>query len=185
MMLSICLTYTESGIISCMAQYPKLRLEPHLPPAELQQHYRAARDAAEARRWQALWLFSQDQPIGVVASIVGLHRNSVRALIKRYNANGPQAVSDQRAHNPGSRQPYLSPEQRDALAAALALPHPDGGKWNGARVAHWIAQTTGRKKVYRQFGWAMLRRLGFTPQVPRPRHRQAATPEQQAEWKKN
>jgi transposase len=168
-----------------MAKYPKLRLEEHLPSAELQQRYRAARDAAEARRWQALWLFSQDQPIGAVATIVGLHRNSVRALIKRYNANGPQAVSDQRAHNPGSRQPYLSAEQEDALRAALASPHPDGGKWNGARVARWIAQTTGRKQVYRQFGWAVLRRLGLTPQVPRPRHRQAATPEQQAEWKKN
>ena len=121
----------------------------------------------------------------MVAHIVGLHRNSLQALIKRYNANGPTAVSDGRTTNPGSRQPYLSPEQEDALRAALALPHPDGGMWNGARVARWIAQTTGRKQIYRQYGWAVLRRLGLTPQVPRPRHRQAATPEQQAEWKKN
>ena len=168
-----------------MAKNPKLTLEAHLSTTELQQRYRAARDAAEARRWQALWLFSQDQPIGTVASIVGLHRNSVRALIKRYNANGPSALSDARATNPGSRQPYLSPQQEDALRTALAQPHPDGGKWTGPRVARWIAQTTGRKQVYRQFGWALLRRLGLSPQVPRPRHRQAATPEQQAEWKKN
>jgi transposase len=168
-----------------MAKNPKLTLEPHLPPAELQQRYRAAHDAAEARRWQALWLFSQDRPIGTVATIVGLHRNSVRALIKRYNAHGASALGDGRAQNPGSRQPYLSVEQEDALRAALALPHPDGGLWNGARVARWIAQATGRQKIYRQFGWAVLRRLGLTLQVPRPRHRQAATPEQQDEWKKN
>ncbi len=168
-----------------MAKNPKLRLEPHLSSAELQLRFRAARDAAQARRWQALWLLSQDQPIGAVATLVGLHRNSVRALIKRYNANGPEAAGDARASNPGSRKPYLSAEQEQALAAALALPHPDGGMWNGARVARWIAQTTGRKQVYRQYGWAVLRRLGLTPQVPRPRHRQAATPEQQAEWKKN
>ena len=180
-----CASYTESGKIVCMSKHPKLGLEPHLPVAELQQRYRAARDAAEARRWQALWLFSQDQPISTVASIVCLHRNSVRALIKRYNASGPQAVSDGRASNPGSRQPYLSAELEGALRAALVQPHPDGGMWNGARVARWIAQATGRKHVYRQYGWTVLRRLGLTLQVPRPRHRQAATPEQQAEWKKN
>jgi transposase len=168
-----------------MATNPKLKLEAHLPPAELQQRYRSARDAALARRWQALWLLSQNQPIGTVATIVGLHRNSLRALLKRYNALGPAAVSDARAHNPGSRQPYLSADQEHALRAALALPHPDGGLWNGARVARWIAQATGRQKIYRQFGWAVLRRLGLTLQVPRPRHRQAATPEQQDEWKKN
>jgi transposase len=147
--------------------------------------YRSARDAAQARRWQAVWLFSQDLPIGTVASIVGLHRNSVRALIKRYNADGPPAVSARRASNPGSRRAYLSAEQEHALRAALAQPHPDGGAWNGARLARWIAQVSGRQQIYRQFGWAVLRRLGLTPQLPRPRHRQAATPEQQAEWKKN
>ena len=168
-----------------MAKNPKLKLEAHLSSAELQQRYRAARDAAQARRWQALWLVSQDQPIGRVASIVGLHRNSVRALIKRYNADGPSGVCDARANNPGSRKSYLSAEQEDALRAALALPHPDGGNWNGARVARWIAHRTGRKQVYRQYGWSVLRRLGLSPQVPRPRHRQAATPEQQTEWKKN
>jgi transposase len=168
-----------------MAKNPKLKLEGHLLAAELQRRYRAAGDASEARRWQALWLFSQNQPIGSVATIVGLHRNSVRALIKRYNAIGPTAVSDARANNPGSRQPYLTAQQEHALRAALAQPHPDGGMWNGARVADWIAQCSGRQQVYRQFGWAVLRRLGMTLQVPRPRHRQAATLEQQAEWKKN
>jgi transposase len=168
-----------------MAKNPKLKPEPHLSVAELQQRYRTARDAALARRWQALWLLSQDQPIGSVATLVGLHRNSLRALLKRYNARGPAAVSDARVHNPGSRQPYLTPAQEDALRAALSQPHPDGGVWNGPRVARWIAQATGRPKIHRQFGWAMLRRLGLTPQVPRPRHRQAATPEQQDEWKKN
>ena len=122
---------------------------------------------------------------GETAYFVSLHRNSLRALIKRYNARGPAALDDARAHNPGPRQPYLTPAQEDTLRAALALPHPDGGVWNGPRVARWIAQATGRQKIHRQFGWAVLRRLGLTPQVPRPRHRQAATPEQQDEWKKN
>ena len=176
---------TESGKIVCMTKHPKLTLEPHLTSAELQHHYRTTHDAALARRWQALWLFSQSRPIGDVASLVGLHRNTVRALIKRYNAGGPAALNDRRAHNRGSRQPYLTSEQEDALRLALAQPHPDGGVWNGARVARWVAQRTSRERIPRQFGWALLRRLGLTPQVPRPRHRLAAPAEQQDEWKKN
>ena len=168
-----------------MAHHPNLKLEAHLTSAELQQRYRATQDAAEARRWQALWLFSQGKPIGEVATLVCLHRNSVGKLIKRYNQDGPSAVADGRADNPGGRQPILSPEQEEQLRAALRLPHPDGGVWTSARVAHWIAQTTGREHVYEQFGWFTMRRLGFTPQVPRPRHRDAASPEQQEEWKKN
>jgi len=167
-----------------MASNPKLTLEAHLTSAELQQHYRDAQDAAEARRWQTLWLFSQGQPIVSVAKVVCLHRNSIRKLIKRYNQHGPSAVADGRADNPGGRQPILSLEQDEQLRAALQLPHPDGGIWTSARVARWIAQATGREQVYKQFGWFTMRRLGFIPQVPRPRHRDAATPEQQEERKK-
>lgn len=39
-----------------MAKNPKLRLEAHLPSAELQQRYRAARDASQARRLPVAWL---------------------------------------------------------------------------------------------------------------------------------
>jgi len=104
-------------------------------------------------------------------SIVDLHRNSVQALVKRYNADDPAAVNNRRATNPGSRRPYLSAEQEHALRAALAQPHPDWGLWNGARVARWIAQTTGREHVYRQYGWAVLPRLGLSPQMPPRPHR--------------
>ena len=168
-----------------MGRYPKQTLEPHLTSAELQQRFRATKDAAEARRWQALWLFSQGQAIGSVAEVVALHRNTVYQLIKRYNQHGPEAVGDRRADNPGSRKPILSAEQDEQLRQALQEPHPEGGLWTSARVARWIAQATGRSTVYVQFGWFTLRRLGFTPQVPRPRHRDAATPEEQEEWKKN
>lgn len=167
-----------------MAHHPKLTLAEHLSSAELQARYRASTDAATARRWQALWQLSLGVPLGSAATLVGLHRNTIRALLARYNQHGPDAVSDGRARNRG-RRPYLSAEQEAELSAALRQSHPDGGRWTGPRVAAWIADATGRQQVHPQYGWVLLRRLGLTLQVPRPRHRDAATPAEQAEWKKN
>mgnify|MGYP005841530521 CR=1 FL=1 len=176
---------TVSGIIVCMSRYPKLKLAEHLTSRQLQQHYRDSAAVATARRWQALWQFSLGHQLGAVASLVGLHRNTVRKLIARYNAHGPEAVVDGRTHNPGTRQPYLNVAQEQELRALLAQPHPDGGLWTSARVARWIATATGRAHIHPQFGWFTMRRLGYTPQVPRPRHRQAATPDAQQDWKKS
>ena len=73
----------------------------------------------------------------------------------------------------------LGGEQR----AALTAPPGDGGLWTGPKVAAWMAARLGRK-VWPQRGWDYLRRLGHSPQVPRPRHAKAASPEEQAEYKK-
>ena len=40
------------------------------------------------------------------------------------------------------------------------------------------------RKVWPQRGWDYLRKLGYSSQVPRPRHAKAASPEEQAEYKK-
>jgi transposase len=47
-----------------------------------------------------------------------------------------------------------------------------------------MEQGTGQK-TYPQLGCTHLRRLGFSPQVPRRRHAQAASPEQQRAFKKS
>jgi transposase len=62
--------------------------------------------------------------------------------------------------------------QREALVAALAPPPPDGGVWTGPKAAAWMTATLGRH-VHPQRGWEMLRRLGWTSKVPRPRHAKA------------
>jgi Winged helix-turn helix len=79
--------------------------------------------------------------------------------------------------------PILSEEDEAALRAALAAPPADGGLWSGPKVAAWMSARLGRK-VWPQRGWDYLRKLGYRPQVPRPRHAKAASPEEQAEYKK-
>ncbi len=51
----------------------------------------------------------------------------------------------------------------------------------GRRGATWIAGVVGHP-VSAQRGWEYLRRLGFTPRVPRPRHAKA-DPAAQAAFK--
>ncbi len=174
----------KSGMIVCMARYPKITLAPHLSAEELKERYRACDNPKEARRWHALWLFSAGKSIGEVSELVGFHRNWVRTFLKRYNEQGPDAVADQHQLHPGGREPYLTPEQQQELEQAIARPAPDGGLWTGPKVSAWIAERTGRR-IYPQLGWAYLQKLGFVRREPRPQHQDVASAAEQAAWKKN
>lgn len=168
-----------------MAKHPKIALADYLRPEELKERYRTCATAREARRWHALWLLSLGHPIGEVAAMLALHRNGVRKLLKRYNASGSAAVPDQSPQHPKGPPPTLTDAQQQELQAALAERPEDGGIWTEPKVAAWIATRSGRDHIHPQLGWVYLRKLGLTPKTPRPRHAQAATPEQQTAWKKN
>jgi transposase len=106
-----------------------------------------------------------------VADVTGYTCPWVRTLAHRYNAHGLAGLGDQRHANPGAAR-LLSPTMETELATALVAPHLDGGQWNGPKVAAWMAERLAHP-VHPQRGWEYLRRLGYTPQVPRPQHAQA------------
>jgi transposase len=118
-----------------------------------------------------------------VAEVTGSSSRWVREVVRRYNEQGPDGLADRRHANPGAA-PLLDAEGRQALEAALAEPPPWGGPWTCARAAAWIAGRTGRERVPAQRGWVYLRRAGYSPQVPRPRHARAADPAAQAAFQK-
>ena len=159
----------------------RLGLAPHLPTDELERRYRRARDPVERSHYQIVWLLASTRPTAEVAATTGYSVDWVRELAHRYNAGGPAGLGDRRHGNPGAA-PLLDAAGQDALRAALAGPAPDGGLWTGRKVAGWIAARVGRP-VPPQRGWEYLRRLGHTPQRPRPRHEQA-DPAAQAAFKK-
>jgi transposase len=163
---------------------PRLTLQPHLSSAALKERYRRQRDAKEGRRWHALWLVSTGRSAQEAAAAVGFDVSWVRAIIRRYNAAGPDGVVDGHRARPGGPAPRLTPAQQDALRAALAADPPHGGLWSGPQVAQWITTRTGRPTCP-QVGWRYLRRLGHTPQVPRPQHTAAAPPEERAAFKQS
>ena len=163
---------------------PRLQLRPHLTYGQLTQRFRRCPDGRQKARWQALWLLSHPQApyaAAQAAAVVGLTADGVRKLARRYNAGGPAAV-ERNAGGQG-RAPRLSDAQQEQLKGELLGRAPDGGLWTGPKLARRIAQLTGAP-MHKATGWEWLRKLGFTPQRPRPRNTQAASAEEQAAWKK-
>jgi transposase len=105
-------------------------------------------------------------------------------LARRYNDLGPEGVSDQRGEVNCGVKPTLSVKQAQALDTALRGPAPDGGLWTSPKVAAWIEKKTG-KAVHSTTAWRAMKAAGFSLQMPRPRHAQAATDQEQAAFKKS
>jgi transposase len=158
----------------------QLKLTPHLTSAELEQRYRRCRDPVERSHWQMLWLLAGGMATAEVARVTSYSVRWVQEIARRYRA-GPDAIADRRHDNPGTA-PLLDQEQQEQLRVALAGPAPDGGIWSCRSVAAWMSQAVGRP-VSVQRGWEWMRRLGLTPQRPRPRASRA-DPEAQAAFKK-
>jgi transposase len=158
------------------------RIVGHLPVAELEARYRAARDATEARHFQAIRLLAQGRTLLEVAEVLAFVPRWVEQLAAGYNAFGPEALGDQRRRN-GRAATLLTEEVLSALAERVRTPPEDGGLWSGPKVAAWIARHLGLAAVHPQRGWEALKRIGWSPQAPRPRHARAATPEEQAAFR--
>jgi transposase len=139
---------------------PKARLEPHLPLEELKIYYRQAQDIVEARRWQLLQLVAQDWTIKRAAEVVGLNYDYAKEIVKRYNAEGPTSVKNRsKDRQPPPPRSLLTVEQQEELQQILRSPAPDGGAWSGPKVARWIAEKTGRDRIWPQRGWEYLKRF--------------------------
>jgi transposase len=159
----------------------RLRMTPHLSLDELAQRYRRTRDPVARSHWQIVWLLSSGTPTVEVARVSGYSVNWVREIARRYREDGPGGIGDRRHGNPGAA-PMLDAVQQAQLRLALAGPAPHGDLWTCRSVASWMSQTLGRP-VSEQRGWEWMRRLGFTPQQPRPRETRADA-EAQAAFKK-
>jgi len=158
-----------------------LIIPPHLPVAELERRYRRARDPVERSHWQIVWLLARGEPTAAVCRATGYGANWVREVARRYREGGAGGLGDRRHANPGA-PPLLSPARQEELRVALAGPAPDGGVWTCRQVAEWVGARVGRP-VHEARGWEWLRRLGFSPQRPRPRETRA-DPDAQAAFKK-
>src|ERR687893_2918466 len=160
------------------------RIVEHLPVAQLEARYRAARDATEARHYQAIRLLAQGRAFLEVAAVLAFVPRWVEQLGARYNASGPEALGDRRRRN-GRAASLLTPALLAALARRLQKPPDDGGVWSGPKVAAWMARHLGLAAVHPQRGWDALRRLGWSLQSPRPRPPRAASPGQRGALKKS
>jgi len=158
------------------------RIVGHLAIEELEARYRAARDATEARHFQAIWRLAQGRTVLEVAEVLAFVPRWVEELAQRCNAFGPEGLGDRRRRN-GRAPSLLTEALLSALTERVQAPPEDGGVWSGPKVAAWMARHLGLAQVHPQRGWEALQRIGWSLQAPRPRHARAATPERRADFK--
>lgn len=166
--------------------YPRLEIVSHLTPKEIEKRYKSCKHLAERERWHILSLMTQEGyacSAQEAAMIVKKTPVGVRNIIGRYNKRGPDGLTDQRKGRSG-RKPVLTQNQRKQLCRSVQKESPDGGLWTGPKVAQWVREHAG-VVVSKVTGWQYLKSLGFTIQVPRPAHTDAASPAGRTVWKKN
>jgi len=164
----------------------RLELSPHASTKELEHRYKKARDPVQRSHLQIVWLLSEGRTTSEVSEVTGYSLGWVRKIARRYNEWGAEALGDRRHQNPGARERALLDEEGQAQLreALLSGPPPGGGMWSGPKVARWIEERNGLEKVHAQRGWEYLRKVGMSPQLPRPSNAKGASPSEREAFKK-
>lgn len=164
-------------------------MSPHASTDELEYRYRKAKDPVERSHHQIVWLLSEGKTPGEVSEVTGYSLGWVRKIAHRYNARGVEGLGDRRHQNPGAKERALLDEAGETeLLEALQGPPPasvGGGMWSGPKVARWIAQRNGLEKVHVQRGFEYLRKVRYSPQVPRPSNAHGAEASEKEAFKKD
>jgi transposase len=155
--------------------------------SQLEGLYRKASDPVLRTHLLMVWRISLGDSIREVAGMVGYSEKWVREIARRYEEQGVEGLGDRRHGNPGAKQRALLDEEGQAQLreALLEETPPGGGMWSGPKVARWIEEKTGMERVHAQRGWEYLRKVGHSPQVPRPSNAQGADSEEREAFKKS
>lgn len=159
----------------------KVKLLPHLSSSELKQKYKKTPDYVESRRWHLLWKVSMGWTLKNSAVAVGINYDYAKEILKKYNSLGEEGVKNGKNQSQGSprgKKSLLNPKQLEKLAIALKSRPEDGGIWTGPKVARWIERENSIEKVWNQRGWDYLKKLRYSCQSPRPKHRKGDEVEQ-------
>ena len=149
--------------------------------------YRKATDPVLRTHLLIVWRISVGDSVGEVARMVGYSQKWTREIARRYQSEGVEGLGDRRHANPGAKERALLDEEGQAQLreALLEEAPPGGGMWSGPKVARWIEEKTGVQRVHAQRGWEYLRKVGHSPQVPRPSNAQGADSQEREAFKKS
>ena len=138
----------------------RIHITPHITVEELEQCYRQATHPIERSHYQIIWLLARGMPTKEVAEVTGYSRDWIYELVRSYNQLGTEALGDLRRNNPGAA-PKLNQQQQVQLLQALSGSAPDGGEWNGPKVADYVSKTFGIP-LNRQQGWGYLKQMAIS-----------------------
>lgn len=160
----------------------KAYLAPHLSSFELKKKYLKSQDSVESRRWHLLWKVSLGWTIKNSALAIGINYDYAKEVLKKYNKLGEKGVENLKnkyLRQRGGKKSLLTDKQLEKLAKELESRPPDGGIWTGPKVARWIEQENRVEKVWNQRGWDYLKKLRYSCQSPRPKHKKGDSLEQE------
>ena len=111
------------------------------------------------------WLLTEGKTVREAAEATGYSERWVREVARRYRGRGAEGLGDRRHRDPGGARPAHARAARGAEGGACggrrAVELPQGGRVD--RAQDGAARGEGAKGL-----WGYLRKLGHTPQVPRP-----------------
>src|SRR3954451_12922136 len=149
-----------------------------LGAVELRREARRCRDTAASRRMLALVLEGASREDAARAA--GMDRQTLRAWVHRYDAEGLAGLRDRPR---SGRKPRLTPGQEAELVTAVEQgPDPDRDgvvRWRRVDLQALIEARFAVRLHERSVG-KVLRRLGFTRVSVRPRHPKADEAAQEA-----
>ena len=151
--------------------------------AELDQRARTTHHAATRTRYQMVLLSAQGHSAPQIATLTRRSADTVRRVLRRYLAGGPDAVP----HRPHPGQPpHYPPAWQAELVRVIELdPHQvgvDSALWSCRLLADYLATVTGHRAGIDTVRVA-LHRAGFVCKRPRwVLHRKAQA---QPGWAKN
>ncbi len=137
---------------------------------------RGVRDSDQVRRLLAIAAVYEGMSREQAAKLAGMDRQTLRDWVHRFNAEGPDGLTDRLA--PGAAR-RLTPDQEAAFVAlveagpaAADLPHL--ARWRCLDLKAIIFERWGVDYHERSIG-KLLERLGFSHITARPRHRRQDT----------
>jgi transposase len=113
---------------------------------ELERRYQTTRDATTRTRYQMILLRAEGHPVVEVAHLTRCSPDTVRRVLKRYLAGGPDAVP----HRPHLGQPPHYPPAWQAELVRVADLDPrslgvDSALWTCRLLADYLAEVTGHR----------------------------------------
>lgn len=146
-----------------------LKVLPHLSDEQLRRRAEDADDPDERMRWVAILQKKAGRSPELIADFCNRRPDWVRRVVRKYNAEGPDAIADRRTSN--GVPPLLdSAGLKELERVVLNDTPPGGGDWNGPKVARWMTARLGRT-VHPRTGWAYLaKRLRWSIKAPEHLH---------------
>jgi transposase len=160
----------------------RVRLDP-AARAELERRYHTTRNAETRTRYQMVLLAAEGHPVVEVARITRRSHDTVRRVLNRYQAGGPDAIP----HRPHPGQPphYPPAWQAELVRVAELDPHEvgvDSALWTCRLLADYLTRVTGHRAGIETVRIA-LHRAGWV--CKRPRWVLSRKAQAQPGWAKN